>query len=190
MRGLAAFFGALVFCTCGLAQGGGWAAVQGIAPGTQVKVHLSRAKAVQGMLVGVSPSGMEVQTSKGLVRELDRSRITRVYLVGKAHKLRDGLIGAGAGGAGGVVLVLAAVHPLSKNGYFESDCSSRLPCNYPWTKAQDAALAGAVFSGLAAAIGAVIGSHHPKTLVYRRESAPRHQRGRAAIAPGTLGDQR
>lgn len=190
MRGLAAFLGALVLCTCALAQGGGWAAVQGIAPGTQVKVHLSRAKAVQGMLVGVSPSGMEVQTSKGLVRDLDRNRITRVYLVGKAHKLHDSLVAAGYGGAGGIVLVLLAYHPLPDNEVFQSNCRSMLPCSYPWSKAKLAAIDGAVLSGFAAAVGAVIGSHHPKTLVYRRESAPRHQRARAAIGPGTLGDHR
>ncbi|MGH9527581.1 MAG: hypothetical protein ACRD2F_12965, partial [Terriglobales bacterium] len=41
---------------------------------------------------------------------------------------------------------------------------------------------GAICAAVGAAVGAAIGWRHPKTLVYRRESAPRQQRGRAFAA--------
>ncbi|MGH9507438.1 MAG: hypothetical protein ACRD13_10985 [Terriglobales bacterium] len=158
IRGLAAFLGALAFCTCAMAQGGGWAAVRGIAPGSRVEVELARAKAVKGMLVDASASGMEVQESNGSTRRLGRGRITKVYLIGKAHKLRGGVIGAGAGGGSALLLYMAG-H--CTPAYSSDGCTSR------WWYV----LVGAAFAAVGAAVGAVIGSHHSRTLVYRRETA-------------------
>ncbi|MGH9507290.1 MAG: hypothetical protein ACRD13_10235, partial [Terriglobales bacterium] len=156
---MAAFLGALALCTCAVAQGGGWAAVRGIPPGSRVKVQLLRAKGVKGMLVEASASGMEVQTANGSTRPLDRRQIAKVYLIGKARKLRDGLIGAGTASVGGVALVLAAYNP--QDG--ESCLSPCVPAR-PWSTAAVAALYGAAIGAIGAVIGAVIGSHHAKTL--------------------------
>ncbi|MGH9507291.1 MAG: hypothetical protein ACRD13_10240 [Terriglobales bacterium] len=171
--------GALALCTCAVAQGGGWAAVRGIPPGSRVEVQLARAKGVKGMLIEASASGMEVQTSDGSTRRLDRRQITKVYLIRRAHKLRDGLIGAGAGSAGGAALGSAK---LAKS-YDTSFGQVRI------NRAPEFAAEALVGAAVGAVIGAVIGSRHAKTLVYQRagpndggQSARRNSAPRAGVA--------
>lgn len=177
---------ALAVCTCAWAQGGGWAAVEGIAPGSTVKVELSRAKTVTGMLTGASASGMEVQTSEGATRHLDRAQIKKVYLVGKFRKLRDGLIGSGAGAAGGAALGYA----LGFDGY-DYNGHTGLPYHAD-RRASTAALGALVIGAIGAAVGALIGSRRSKALVYRRGSAglgaarTAAARGAAALGPAPV----
>lgn len=175
---MAAFFGALLLCTCALAQGGGWAAVQGVSPGSRIEVRLTPPKAVnvKGVLVSVSGTGLDVQNSNGSVRHVARARIAKVYLVGKAHKLRDGLIGAAAGGATGAVLGYAVAF----DGY-DYNGHTGLPYHED-NRAAGAAVGALAIGTVGAAIGAVIGLRHKKTLVYRRESGPHHWRARAFAA--------
>lgn len=166
MKGLGAFLGVLMFCTCAVAQGGGWAAVQGIPSGSRVKVQLSRAATVKGILVGVSASGMDVQTRDGATRHLDKEQITKVYLVGKSRELRDALIGGGIGGVGGVVLGLAV---------YTGCCTyytDFVPQSRPLSKAAATAVYGMAIGGAGAIIGAVIGriAGRSKTLIYERDS--------------------
>lgn len=160
MKGLVAFLGALVLCTCAAAQGGGWAAVQGISPGSRVEVRLSPPRTVKGTLVSVSTSGMEVQTTDGATRYLDAGQVTRVYLVGESHKLRDGLVGAGGGFAFGFIYDYA-----NTQKYESTSCCGLVP--NPRTSASFEV--GALCAAIGAAVGAVIGLRHGKTLVYRRE---------------------
>lgn len=179
IRGFVAFLDALAFCTCAVAQGGGWAAVRGIPPGSRVEVQLARAKGVKGMLIEASASGMEVQTANSSTRHLNRGQITKVYLIGNAHKLRDGLIGAGAGSADGAALGSAT---LAKS-YDTSFGQVRI------NRAPEFAAEALASAAVGAVIGAVIGSHHAKTLVYQRggpndagQSASRNSAPGAGVA--------
>lgn len=179
IRGFVAFLGALAYCTCAVAQGGGWAAVQGIAPGSRVEVQLARAKGVKGMLIEASASGMDVQTANSSTRHLNRGQIAKVYLIGNAHKLRDGLIGAGAGFGAGAV---AGYRRLPE---YSDDSTGPVRNN----RAGAAVYVGALVGVAGAVIGAVIGSHHAKTLVYQRggpndagQSASRNSAPGAGVA--------
>ena len=163
MRGFVAFLGALAFCSGALAQAGGWAAVEGIAPGARVEVRLSPPATVQGVVASVSASGIAVQKPDGSVRHIARAQIAKIYLAAKSHKLRDGLIGAGAGAAGGVALGLTVY-----NG--GACCTDYYPNSqpHPVSKAAATALYGAAIAAIGAVIGSLIGLHRSKTLVYRR----------------------
>lgn len=161
MRGFVAFLGALAFCSGALAQTGGWAAVEGIAPGARVEVRLSPPATVQGVVASVSASGLVVQKPGGAVRHIARARIAKVYLVAKSHKLRDALIGAGLGGAGG------AVYGYRRLPKYSDSFAAPVPNNRVGSAAYFALLVGAI----GAAIGALIGLHGSKTLVYRRASS-------------------
>lgn len=183
MRGLVAFACALVLCACVAAQAGAWEAVEGVSPGSAVEVH-SRAATVKGMLVGVSASGMDVQTREGATRHLDRRQITKVYLVGKSRELRDALIGGGIGSVGGVVLGLAVYTGCCTNYY------PTFPQPRPVSKAAATAVYGAVIGGAGAIIGAVVGriTGHSKTLIYERDSGRNQkpaQRQNPMAAAGT-----
>lgn len=183
MRGVVAFLGALAFCSGALAQAGGWAAVEGIARGTRVEVRLSPPATVRGVVVSVAGSGMEVEKSGGSTRRIPRARIARVYLLEKSHWLRDGLIGAGAGAAGGVALGLTVY-----NG--GACCTDYYPNSqpHPVSKAAATALYAAAIAAVGAAIGALIGLHHSKTLVYRRAPSAKGKMagGGARHPPGGL----
>ena len=163
MRGVVAFLGALAFCSGALAQAGGWAAVEGIAPGARVEVRLSPPATVRGVVASVSASGVAVRRPGGSVQDIARAKIAKIYLVAKSHPLRDGLIGAGVGAAGGVALGLTVY-----NG--GACCTDYYPNSqpHPVSKAAATALYAAAIAAVGAAIGALIGLHHSKTLVYRR----------------------
>ncbi|MGH9491771.1 MAG: hypothetical protein ACRD17_14750 [Terriglobales bacterium] len=152
-----------------MAQGGGWAAVRGISPGSPVEVQLSPHGTAKGAVASVSASGMGVQNSDGSVRQVPKEQIAKVYLLEDSHKLRDALIGAGAGAAGGVALGIAVY-----NG--GACCADYYPTSqqqpHPVSKAVATAVYGAALAAVGAAIGAIIGSRHSKTLVYQRAPGP------------------
>ncbi len=102
MRGMALVFCALLLCELAPAQKGGWRAVEGLTRGSLVKIQL-RGTSVSGKIAMVSATGLVLEESNGLSRTIAKNQITKVYLMGKAHKLRDGLIGAGVGGIGGFI---------------------------------------------------------------------------------------
>lgn len=151
---------ALVLCTCAWAQGGGWAAVEGIPPGATVKVERLRAKTITGMLTGASASGIDVRTSSGATHHLGQKRIKKVYLVGKGYKVRDGLIGAAAGAAAGAV----AGYAVAFDGYDYNEHTG-LPYHQD-SRPAGIALGGLLGAVIGSAIGAIIGPGRSKTLVY------------------------
>lgn len=179
MRGIVAFLGALALCSGALAQGGGWAAVEGIAPGARVEARLSPPATVQGVVASVSASGIAVQKPDGSVKHIARAQIAKIYLVAKSHKLRDGLIGAGAGAAAGA----AAGYAVAFNGY--SDYHA--PPVRVDRRAAGAALGALLVGAIGAAIGALVGLHRSETLVYRRApSATGKTAGGIRHPPGGL----
>lgn len=163
MRGLAGLLLALTLCAGAAAQVGGWPAVRGIAPGSQVEVRLAPAAEtpvrVKGQLIRASATGLEILPGHGAPRILPRPEIERVYLIGKAHKLRDGLILAGAGLATGAVV-----------GYRTGSPDSYAAL-VPHSRAGAAAGLGALLAAAGAIIGAAIGLIRAKTLVYARAPA-------------------
>lgn len=154
----------LAVCTCavaqGSAQGGGWAAVEGIAPGAQVEVRLAPHGTAKGAVASVSGSGVDIQNANGSIRQIPKAQIAKLYLVGKSHKLRDGLTGVGILGGAGAVFGYTRPFPYSYtyplNG-FPVPHDER-----PYRTAAFGLMAGAA----GAVLGVIIGSHHPKTLVY------------------------
>lgn len=187
MRGLVAFWGVLVLCMSAVAQWGGWVTVQGITSGSRVEVRLAGAT-VKGTLVGVSKSSMEIQTSGGSIHHLDKEQVEKVYLVGRSHKLRDGLIGAGIGFAGGFISDYA------KTQKYQSVPGGQIPN----PRASASAEFGALCAIIGATVGAVIGLRHGKTLVYKRKSVRGYSRRtsgrqnstmRASLADGAGGDR-
>lgn len=165
VRGLAAFFGVLALCTCALAQGGGWAAVQGIPAGSRIEVRLSPPAKVKGRLLSATASGLDVQGSHSSIRHLARARVAEVYLIGNAHKLRGALIGFGAGAAAGAVFGFAT----AIDGY-AGDGPGGLPIHED-RRAEAAAAFGLIAGAIGAAIGAAIGLRRSRTLVFSRGSS-------------------
>ncbi len=169
MKSLVAFYCVLVFCMYAVAQSTRWLAVQGLSAGSLVEVRLSWASTVEGKLLAVSTSGMNIQTSDGTMRYIAGSQITKVYLIGKSHKLRDALIGAGVGAVGGDLYGAAHFKCYSYGGRCQ--------------KVQSTVAVGVIFGAIGAAIGAVISRIDPsRKLIYQRESVGAMAIGRCQIS--------
>lgn len=168
MRSILAIACASAFCGIAAAQGGGWAAVEGITPESTVQIRRLRAATVKGTFISASSSGVKLQTSDGSTRNIDRRRIARVYLLKKSQKLRDGLIGAGIGFASGFAL------GYMKTAKYESTPTGPAPNN----RAGSGAIAGTFLAAVGAAIGVVVGriKGPSRALIYERDSS----RGRRA----------
>lgn len=129
----------------------------------------------KGTVASTSGAGIEIQNSEGAFRTIPRARIAKLYLIGKSHKLRDGLIGAGILGGAGAVFGYTRPYPYSYT----------YPLNgfpVPHDERPYRAAAGGLVAGFAGAvIGAVIGLWPPKTLVYAGAGNPP---ARGAALPG------
>ncbi len=171
MRGMALVFCALLLCELAPAQKGGWRAVEGLTRGSLVKIQL-RGTSVSGKIAMVSATGLVLEESNGLSRTIAKNQITKVYLMGKAHKLRDGLIGAGVGGIGGFIYgAIIATRDAPPPGYTPP---GYVCCQKHWV------LAGSIIGGALGISGAIAGffmdMRHTRALIYERDDARRHHK--------------
>ncbi len=182
MRGMALVFCALLLCELAPAQKGGWRAVEGLTRGSLVKIQL-RGTSVSGKIAMVSATGLVLENSNGLRRSIARDQIIKIYLMGKTHKLRDGLLGAGVGGIGGFIYgAIIASRDAPPPGYTPPGF---VCCQKHWV------LAGSIVGGALGISGAIagffIGMRHSRALIYERDDAWRrhkqmqHQRRMPAL---------
>ena len=172
MRGLASVFCALLLCALAPAQKGGWRIVENLAAGSPVKIQLRRGASASGNTATVSATGLVLEESNGLSRTIAKNQITKVYLMGKAHKLRDGLIGAGVGGIGGFIYgAIIATRDAPPPGYTPP---GYVCCQKHWV------LAGSIIGGALGISGAIAGffmdMRHTRALIYERDDARRHHK--------------
>jgi hypothetical protein len=130
--------GLLIFAVAASAQtpAQDWNNVKAIAAGTVVRVKMN-SRDVRGQLQGVTDDRLTVDSENGPAM-FSRQEILRVSVKKKGHRLRNTLIGLGAGVAGGAVIGAAS----------HKDCTGF--CILYTTRAQDA--------GIGAALGAIVGT--------------------------------
>ena len=92
-----------------VAQPGDWTAVQGLAPGTMVKIRADHNSSTCSV---TSVSDAELACTEGAQpRTFPRPEVRRVTLSGRGRStLKGTLIGAGIGAAGGAILGAASTH--------------------------------------------------------------------------------
>jgi hypothetical protein len=86
--------------------GGNWAKLNGLAPGSEVKVDLSDGRELRGFVQRVAADSLEIAASTGQ-ETLARKDVKRVSVRRKSHRGRNALVGtavgAGVGLAGGAI---------------------------------------------------------------------------------------
>jgi hypothetical protein len=127
------------------AQSGDWAAVEGLAPGTDISLRTTRGQKLQGELDSVAPDRLVIWSqerdfpgAKIVRRELPRGDVKRIRL---NHRVGSMLAGAAIGIGVGVGMG-AAIDTQSRSN-------------------EDRGIASVVFGLLGAAIGAGIAKYHP-----------------------------
>jgi hypothetical protein len=85
-----------------------WGGVQMIAPGTQVRVIVGDAKAVNGTLISVTDTTLMVLSVGAGQQPFEKTQIASVSVRKQGHRIRNTLIGLGVGLAVGAAIGAAA----------------------------------------------------------------------------------
>jgi hypothetical protein len=97
-----------------------WDQVKQIASGQQIRVTTSDHRDLRGTFQSATDDALMLATS-GSQQMLSRAMVAKVATKGKSHRLRNTLIGAGAGAGGGLILgavVDSQCHPNEFLGCF------------------------------------------------------------------------
>lgn len=121
-----------------------WDNLKQLAPGQQIRVVLTDAKAYTGQLHSVSDEGLVIRTGGG-EQTVERQNILRVSSQGKSHRGRNALIGLAVGAGAGVVVGVASPE-LGQGKCGQGSC----------TNAESAALAGFLGAAVGTGLGAVL----------------------------------
>jgi hypothetical protein len=131
--------------TSAAAQSGDWAAVEGLAPGTDISLKTTRGQKLQGELDSVTTDHLTIWSQerdfpghKTVRREFSRSDVKQIWV---NHRVGSVLAGAAIGTGVGVGIGVA-IDAQSRNN-------------------EDRSIAGVVFGLLGGAIGAGIAKYHP-----------------------------
>jgi hypothetical protein len=87
----------------GQSSGSNWENVKAIAPGTQIRLVIDKAKPLMGSLQSVTDGEVVFKHGSG-PRSVARSQITSISVRKKGHRLRNALIGLGTGTALGLLV--------------------------------------------------------------------------------------
>jgi len=93
-----------------------WDTLRMLAPGTQVRVASANAKPIQGALESVTDSDLVLRQAGG-PKSFGRTQILSVSVRGKDHRLRNALIGLGAGTAAGLAVGYGVKHCGNNDGW-------------------------------------------------------------------------
>jgi hypothetical protein len=127
-----------------------WSAVASLTVGTPVEVQSQDNATLKGTIASVSDASLVLTLKNQTPKTVTRQSIARVYLAGKRHVVLGAVIGGGIGFGTGAGIGAAACGP----GNF---------C----TRGQGVGIAGAILGTAGALVGAAIGSHKGKKLIYR-----------------------
>jgi hypothetical protein len=154
MRQLLAIFTVLLLITIPVAgqqnSREDWSAVASLTAGTAVEVRSQDNEMLKGTIASVSDAGLVLTLKNQTPKTVTRQSITRVYLAGTRHVVLGAVIGGGIGFGAGAGIGAAACGP----GAF---------C----TRGQGVGIAGAILGTAGALVGAAIGLHKGKKLIYR-----------------------
>lgn len=140
-----------------------WAAVQELATGSRVKMRLASGAKINGKLVSVSATGLDLRT-RHTIRYIRRARIRTLALAGRSHMVRDAAIGFGAGVVSGAALGANATGgdcgpPPAPGAFYGYQ-----PCR----RVAGAVVFGAFVGAVGAVAGALIGLvKSPQKVIYR-----------------------
>jgi hypothetical protein len=110
---------------------GNWDSVKQLAGGKEIRVTLMDGRNLRGEFQSATDDALMVATSKSQ-ETLSRTMVTKVSSKGKSHRLRNALIGFGAGAGVGLILgavgdanschpgLLGCFEPLGRNGLKET----------------------------------------------------------------------
>jgi hypothetical protein len=118
-----------------------WDRVKQLAAGQEIRVSLNDGRKIRGAFQSATGDGLSIAAGKS-PETLGRAMVTRVSAKGKNHRLRNVLIGFGAGAAGG--LIVGAVR--------DSQCSNTAFSCFPGKNLGKEGL-----TPLGALIGAIVG---------------------------------
>lgn len=132
---------------------GDWSTVTSLPAGTAVEVHRQNSGTVSGIIASASPTTLALTLKGGSATSIDRQTITIVYRSKGRHIVQGaaigGVIGAGVGA-----------------GIGAASCGPNQFC----TRGQGAGVGLAVLGALGVLIGAVVGLHRSKSLIYRMQN--------------------
>lgn len=137
----------------GVAVAGDWSAVASLPTGTAVEVHRQNRGTVSGTIAGVSATTLALTLKSGGATSIDRQTITRVYRNENRHVVPGAAIGGGIGAAAGA-------------GIGAASCGPNRFC----TRGQGAGVGVAILGALGVLIGATVGLHRSKSLIYRTQN--------------------
>jgi len=127
-----------------------WSAVASLTVDTPVEVQNQDNETLKGTIASVSDASLVLTLKNQTPKTVTRQSITRVYLAGTRHVLLGAVIGGGIGFGTGAGIGAAA-------------CGPRAFC----TRGQGVGIAGAILGTAGALVGAAIGLHKGKKLIYR-----------------------
>jgi hypothetical protein len=93
-----------------------WDTLKMLTPGTEVRVASADAKPIQGTLESVTDSDLVLRQAGG-PKSFGRTQILSVSVRGKDHRLRNALIGLGAGTAAGLAVGYGVKHCGNNDGW-------------------------------------------------------------------------
>jgi hypothetical protein len=132
---------------------GDWSAVTALPAGTPVEVRRQNGVTVTGTIASASPTTLALTLKSGTATSIDRQSITLVYRSEGRHVVQGGAIGGVIGAAAGAGIGAASCGP-----------------NHFCTRGQGAGVGVAILGVLGVVIGATIGLHRSKSLIYRRQN--------------------
>lgn len=135
------------------AAAGDWSAVTALPVGTTVEVHRQNSGTISGNIASVSATTLALTLKSGSATSIDRQAITRIYRNEGRHVVAGGAIGGLIGAAAGAGIGAASCGP----GRF---------C----TRGQGAGVGVAILGALGVLIGATVGLHRSKSLIYRTQN--------------------
>lgn len=127
-----------------------WSAVAALPPDATVEVRQKSGPTIRGQVVSATDTTLTLKTRSQPAVSIQRQDVARIYHLGKRHVALGALIGGGAGVAGGAGAGAAVCGP---HGY----------C----TTGEGVGTGIAIFGGIGAVVGALIGLHRSHALIYR-----------------------
>lgn len=128
-----------------------WSAVASLPLGTPVEVQSQGNETLKGTIASVSDASLVLTLKNQTSKTVTRQDIARVYLAGKRHVVLGAVIGGGIGFGTGAAIGAASC------GSAGSFC----------TRGQGVAVAGGILGAAGALVGAAIGLHKDRKLIYR-----------------------